>query len=408
MLDSQRLASQAVLRTLEGRNLARTLGRIWASHDGLDQGQIQDLSYGVFRYYGLLRAELDLLLKAPLKDRDVESLLLVALYQLQYTHAPDHAIVNHAVDASKKSAKGLVNAVLRNFQRRRNELLERISDNAIARYNHPKWWIEKLKAQYPDDYSEILDAGNSRPPMTLRVNLGKTTLSEYLSMAPECIALSDSALMLSKPVPVEKLPGFSEGLVSVQDFGAQYAASFLDLKDGMRVLDACAAPGGKSAHMLEKADIDLVSLDSSETRAKQIEENFTRLGLDGKISVGDAASPASWWNGKPFDRILADVPCSASGVVRRHPDIKWLRREEDIAKFAEQQRHILEALWQTLASKGKLLYATCSVFEEENSRLVKDFVKAKDEAVLLPLDEDGQLLPDDKHDGFFYALLQKK
>ncbi|HQT26598.1 MAG TPA: transcription antitermination factor NusB, partial [Burkholderiales bacterium] len=246
MIDSQRLASHAVLMTLEGRNLTQTLGKIWAGHRDLDhahKGSIQDLSYGVLRYYGLLRAELDLLLKAPLKDRDVDSLLLVALYQLQYTHAPDHAIVNHAVEASRKSAKGLVNAVLRNFQRRKDELFERLTGNEVAKYNHPGWWIEKLKAQYPDNFREILEAGNSRPPMTLRINRRKTTMAEYLSIAPECLRLSESALTLSKPVPVEKLPGFSEGLVSVQDLGAQHAASLLDLKDGMRVLDACAAPG---------------------------------------------------------------------------------------------------------------------------------------------------------------------
>ncbi|HQT26574.1 MAG TPA: 16S rRNA (cytosine(967)-C(5))-methyltransferase RsmB, partial [Burkholderiales bacterium] len=167
-------------------------------------------------------------------------------------------------------------------------------------------------------------------------------------------------------------------------------------------------PGGKSAHMLESAEIDLLSLDCSENRVKQIGENFSRLGLEGRIRVGDASRPESWWDGKHFDRILADVPCSASGVVRRHPDIKWLRREEDVEKFAGQQRDILDALWQTLASRGKLLYATCSVFEEENSRLLKEFVEANDEAVLLPLDDDGQLLPDDRQDGFFYALLQKK
>ena len=414
MLDSQRLASYAVLKTLEGRNLTQTLNRIWQENVNLtaqQKGSIQDLSYGVFRHYGILHAELDLLLRAPLKARAVEALLLVALYQLQYTQAPDHAIVNHAVEGSQKSAKGLVNAVLRNFQRREEELLETLSRNEVALYNHPQWWIDKLKAQYPDRYAEMLDAGNSRPPMTLRINRRKTSLSDYISIGPEGMPLSDSALMLTKPMPVEKLPGFMEGLVSVQDFGAQRAAPLLELKDGMRVLDACAAPGGKSAHMLEIADIDLLSLDSSEARARQITENFSRLGLSGKIKAGDASLPESWWDGKPFDRRLADVPCSASGVVRRHPDIKWLRRPEDIAVFARQQRRILEALWQTLASGGKLLYSTCSVFEEENPRLVGDFIERNVEAVRVALNgesAEGRLLPNDKHDGFFYALLQKK
>ena len=409
MLESQKLASFAVLKTLEGRNLTQTLNRIWLENRSLTQqqkGSIQDLSYGVFRHYGFLQAELELLLKTPLKSRSVEALLLVALYQLQHTQAPDHAIVNHAVEGSQKSAKGLVNAVLRNFLRRKGDLLEIVSGNEVARYNHPQWWIDKLKGQYPECYGEILDAGNSRPPMTLRINRRRTALSDYLSTCPEGKSLSDSALMLLKPMPVEKLKGFHEGLVSVQDFGAQRAASLLDLKDGMRVLDACAAPGGKSAHMLEIADIDLLSLDSSETRARQIGENFSRLGLSGIIKVGDAALPGSWWNEKDFDRILADVPCSASGVARRHPDIKWLRRPEDIEGFAFQQERILNALWQTLASGGKLLYSTCSVFAEENSEIVRKFVDRNKAFALI--EEQVQLLPNDIHDGFFYALLRKK
>lgn len=411
MLDSLRLAGHAVLKTLEGRNLTQTLNRLWHDHPDLSpqqKGAIQDSSYGVFRYYGSLQADLDLLLKKPLTDKDVGALLLVALYQLRYGQAPDHAVVNHAVEASRKSTKGLVNAVLRNFLRQRDNLAEMTSGSETARYNHPQWWIDRLKIQYPDRFEAILEAGNARPPMTLRINRRKTALSDYLKTGIEGIALSDAALMLHKPVPVENLPGFSEGLVSVQDLGAQLAASLIELKDGMRVLDACAAPGGKSAHMLETADIDLLSLDSSASRLKQVGENFSRLSLSGEIRVGDAAHPESWWDGKPYDRILADVPCSASGVVRRHPDIKWLRRPEDIAGFARQQRAILEALWQTLASGGKLLYSTCSVFEEENAGLVADFVKHADDAILAGLDEGGQLLPGDRHDGFFYALLRKK
>ena len=245
--------------------------------------------------------------------------------------------------------------------------------------------------------------------MTLRVNQRKTSPTAYRALLQEnrieCSVLSDNALMLAKPMPVEKLPGFSDGLVSVQDWGAQQAAPLLDLKDGMRVLDACAAPGGKSAHILESAQVDLLSLDNSASRSRQIEENYSRLGLEGDVRVSDAADPKSWWDGVPFQRILADVPCSASGVVRRHPDIKWLRRAEDIAGFSGQQLAILEALWQTLASGGKLLYSTCSVFKEENAGLVEEFMKRHHEAALI---DEMPLLPDDQQDGFFYALLQKK
>lgn len=421
MLDSQRLASDAVLKTLGGRNLTQTLNDIWRNNPTLtpqQKGSIQDLSYGVFRYYGILQALLDLLLNKPLKDKPVQALLLVALYQLQYTHAPEHAIVNHAVDVSRNysgQVRSLVNAILRNFLRRKAELLEHISRDETAIFNHPEWWIDKLKIQYPAHFKDILEIGNTRPPMTLRVNKRKTTLDAYESMlkdrSMDYTVLSDCALMLKKPVSIEKLPGFAAGLVSIQDRGAQWAAPLLDLQHGMTVLDACAAPGGKSAHILETCDVDLLSLDNSPSRSRQIVDNFSRLGIMGRVETGDAASPESWWDGKPFQRILADVPCSASGVVRRHPDIKWLRRPDDIPKFAQQQRVILEALWKTLASGGKLLYSTCSVFKEENAVVVADFIKKHEGTVLLALNDeipDGQLLPNDLHDGFFYALLQKK
>ncbi len=421
MLDSQRLASDAVLKTLEGRNLTQTLNDIWQKSPRLtpqQKGAIQDLSYGVFRYYGLLQSILKILLNKPLKDKPVEALLLVALYQLRYTQAPDHAIVNHAVKVSTNfgvRVKSLVNAVLRNFLRQKETLLDQASGTEVARFNHPQWWIDKLKIQYPACFEGILEAGNTRPPMTLRINKRKTTLASYEARLKdnhiEYAVLSDCALMLTKPLPVEKLPGFVEGLVSIQDRGAQWAAPLLDLKPGIRVLDACAAPGGKSAQILESADIELLSLDSSVARAKQIADNFSRLEIRGEVKTGDASRPEAWWDGTPFQRILADVPCSASGVVRRHPDIKWLRRPGDIPKFASGQLLILEALWKTLASGGKLLYSTCSVFAEENQGLIAAFMEKHKEAARLALDDEipgGQLLPDDRHDGFFYALLQKK
>jgi 16S rRNA (cytosine967-C5)-methyltransferase len=252
--------------------------------------------------------------------------------------------------------------------------------------------------------------------MTLRVNRRKISVAEYEKRlnqnGMDALRLWNGALELAQPVAVDRLPGFTQGLVSVQDAGAQLAAPLLDVHDGMRVLDACAAPGGKSAHLLELAKVELTALDNDSARVARIAENLSRLELDiHRIIRGDAAHPAEWWDGKQFDRILADVPCSASGVVCRHPDIKWLRRESDLSRFGEKQREILDALWQILTRDGKLLYATCSVFAEENKLQVEKFLRHHSDARLLPLSQvetiDGQLLPNSHHDGFFYALLHK-
>jgi 16S rRNA (cytosine967-C5)-methyltransferase len=251
--------------------------------------------------------------------------------------------------------------------------------------------------------------------MTLRVNAHYTNASEYQKiLASQEIAariVEPDALILERPLAVERLPNFIEGWVSVQDAGAQYAARLLDVHSGMRVLDACAAPGGKAAHLLEFSDIELVALDKDEERLRRVRENLQRLQLKGQVVCGDAAIPKKWWDGKKFQRILADVPCSASGVVRRHPDIKWLRRLNDIESFAVQQAQILESLWSLLAGDGKLLYATCSIFRRENQQVIASFLAQHDDAQEIKLSAkgmtDGQLLPNDEHDGFFYALLHK-
>jgi len=423
VLEVQRHAAFAVGRTLSGRNLNQVLQEVFRQHPRLTPQQragIQDLSFGTLRHLGRLDAALGLLLQKPLGDESVRHLLRVALYQLAYGKTSSHAVVNNAVETvrrlRKASAAGLVNAVLRNFLRRREEILalaEEAGDE--ARYDHPRWWIDKLRAHYPDRWPALLAANNQHPPMTLRVNGRRTTPEEYRErLAEEGIAahaLGGSALLLAQPMAVDGLPGFRDGWVSVQDAGAQLAAPFLDAADGMRVLDACSAPGGKAAHLLELADVDLTALDSDAGRLERVRENLDRLDLTAALVAGDAAQPETWWDGRPFDRILADVPCSASGVVRRHPDIKWLRREGDIAGFAQQQAEILTALWRTLASGGKLLYATCSVFAEENQQQIDAFLQRNPDARLLPLDDPeldhGQLLPDDRHDGFFYALLAK-
>jgi 16S rRNA (cytosine967-C5)-methyltransferase len=276
-----------------------------------------------------------------------------------------------------------------------------------------------LRSQYPDAYPRILEIGNMHPPLTLRVNVRETTVERCLarlhSAGLSAQHLGGTAVMLERPVPVAEIPGFAEGEVSVQDAAAQYAARLIDLEPGVRVLDACAAPGGKTAHIVETADVDLIALDNDEARLDRVRSNLARLRLTADIVCGDAAEPARWWDGRAYSRVLADVPCSASGVVRRHPDIKWLRRPEDIAAFARRQAVILEGLWHVLAPDGKLLYATCSVFEEENNAQIERFLHRHRDAQRLMLPEPhtnaqqlaGQILPDERHDGFFYALLQK-
>lgn len=422
MIESQRLASTAVSQVLAGRNLNQALQSLLSRQASLSPQQraaAQDMSYGTLRFYGQLRAILDLLLQKPVQDEAVRALLLVALYQLQYSRSAEHAVVDHAVRAAealkKPWAKGLVNAVLRNFLRQRSSLLEQAAASEEGRYSHPQWWIEKLRRQYPDDWTTLLEANNQHPPMTLRVNRLATSTEAYFDLLHqqgiEGRQVGENAILLDQPVPVDKLPGFGEGMASVQDAGAQFAARLLDVADGMRVLDACAAPGGKAAHLLELARIELTALDSDPERLKKIEQTLQRLKLEAHCLAGNAARPEEWWDGKPFQRILADVPCSASGVVRRHPDIKWLRREADIAAFAAQQAEILDALWRVLGSGGKLLYATCSVFAEENQQQIAQFlVRHKDAQCLpifLPTSKDGQLTPNSQHDGFYYALLLK-
>ena len=419
----QHEAAKVVSKVVRGgRNLNEVLNeslRKQANLTAQERGALQDLCYGTLRYYGRLVFMMDNLLERPVQESPLRCLLLVALYQLQYTKASQHAIVDQAVRATKSingAASGLVNAVLRNFLRKQQSLLEAADRKEESRYAYPQWWVAALKSQYGEQAAAILEAGNLHPPMTLRINARQTTVAEYRTRLAEqdisALPVEPGALKLERPVGVERLPGFAEGLVSVQDAGAQYAAQFLDVKDGMRVLDACAAPGGKTALLLESADIELIALDKDEQRLQRVRENMQRLRLEAQVVCGDAATPQDWWDGKTFQRILADVPCSASGVVRRHPDIKWLRRPEDIESFAQQQLQILNALWPLLARDGKLLYATCSIFARENSSVLEAFLGQHADAVRVGLSApgmtDGQLLPNDEHDGFFYALLHKK
>lgn len=423
---SQQIAAIAVSDVLSGRNLTLALPDALRGYPAATQqqcGAAADLSYGTLRFYGEVNAYLEKLLEKPLNNAHITALLLVAIYQLLYDKASDFTVVNQAVkaagDAKPRWAKGLVNGVLRNFLRQKVTLLEKIKKEEVALYSYPQWWINKLKNQYPTAWQSILYVGNEHPPMTLRVNVKKSNAQEYCQLLSrqdiEAKLLGVQAVMLAKPLPVEQVPGFAEGIVSVQDYGAQLAAYLLDMKPNMRVLDACAAPGGKTGHILELADVSLTSLDNDAGRLSRVESNLKRLNLSANCQLGDAAT---WKAEKPFDRILADVPCTASGIVRRHVDIKWLRRESDIASFCAQQAVILANLWQLLAKGGKLLYVTCSIFDEENQQQIDYFLQKNKDAtqhlLLLTNDIDkniqivnGQLIPTSQHDGLFYALLQK-
>ena len=426
MIATQVAAADIVTHVLEGRSLdaelraAQAAATDWAP---ADRGALQDLAYGTLRFLGPVDAWLDALLTRPLRSDRLRNLLRVALYQLAHTRAAPHAIVDHAVRACESlhepAARGLVNAVLRNFLRRRDEVAARANDTDRGRYSHPQWWIDQLRSEWPEHWASLLHHANSHPPLTLRVNERTTGVDAYLQQLTaagiEAEALGGSAVKLHKPMSVDRVPGFGSGLVSVQDASAQYAAHALGAGPGSRVLDACAAPGGKTAHVLERAELELVALDQDDERLARVAANLRRLGLTAEVKAADAGEPVAWWDRRPFTHILADVPCTGSGVVRRHPDIKWLRRRADIEGFAKQQRRLIDALWPLLTVGGKLLYATCSVFREENGGQIEAFLERHGDAHCLPLPGPqtkveqvaGQLLPDANHDGFFYALLQK-
>ncbi|HET9112869.1 MAG TPA: 16S rRNA (cytosine(967)-C(5))-methyltransferase RsmB [Burkholderiales bacterium] len=413
----RQLIKQATRSVDDVVHKGQNLNRVLALQQDAGHAAIQDMCYAVLREYGTLSAIRDSLLSKPLSDRMIASLLVVALRQLRAHPEAAHAIVNEAVEAAaamRPWARGLVNAVLRSYLRQDNAQME--SGHPVALWNYPEWWIAEVESAYPDHWQDILMAGNRHPPMTLRINARRGDVASNLARLQKAgiVArqIGPAGLQLAQPVAVSRLPGFAAGLLSVQDAGAQLAAELLDLRDGQRVLDACAAPGGKTGHILERAEVNLTALDNDAGRLQRVRDNLLRLGLDAELKPGDAGSPDSWWDGVPYDRILADVPCSASGVVRRHPDIKWLRRAQDIDRFATQQALILSQLWRCLAVGGKLLYVTCSIFPKENQDRINAFLAQQDNARQIPLQGEwltpGQLLPNDNHDGFFYALLEKK
>jgi 16S rRNA (cytosine967-C5)-methyltransferase len=323
----------------------------------------------------------------------------------------DQAVNAASAEPEIAHARGMVNAVLRRFLRERDALSRQLTGNREAQWNYPGWWIDAARSAYPADWEALLAAGNSLPPLTLRINRRQTDPAAYLALLEQhgmpARQIGPDAVLLMRPVPVLRIPGFADGLASVQDAAAQLAAPLLDPGDGMRVLDACAAPGGKTGHLLERAELDLLALDRDGQRLQRVAENLQRLRLQASLKQGDAAS-ADWWDGRPFDRILADVPCTASGIVRRHPDIRWLRRKGDTAQLAALSARILDNLWRMLAPGGKMLFVTCSVWLQESEGQAAAFAMRNEAR---RLSAPGQMLPatadNDNHDGLFYALFQK-
>jgi 16S rRNA (cytosine967-C5)-methyltransferase len=414
-----------VSEVIKGHNLNQVFERHFDHHSHITPQQKSIaifLAYGAIRFLGENQFFIRKLINKKITNKKIEALLCVALFQLNHDQSTEFTVVNEAVKAAKfinKSWAGsFVNGVLRNFIRQKDNLKSELKNDDEAFYSYPLWWIKLIKQEYNKDWESILLNGNKHPPLTLRINVRKINLRQYeeklKSESIEYRILGDIALELTQPIPVEKIPGFIDGEVSVQDFGAQLAAQLLDLKDGQVCLDACSAPGGKTGHMLEIADIELVSIDQEKDRLHKVKENLERLKLHAHLKCADLTGIKSWWNEKLFDRILLDAPCSASGVVRRHVDIKWLRRPRDIDMFAKQQKIMLQAMWQLLKKGGKLLYATCSIFPDENQRVIDDFIKEHSDAKEVKWSVDSkyskyenQLIPSENHDGFFYALFEK-
>lgn len=411
-------AAGVVSRVAQGKSLAEELARPPQQEAASAAAALIDLTHGTLRRYGRVQFLVRQLSHRPSGDPLVEALLWCALYALESGRYSDYTVVDQAVRAcallEKWPAKGYVNAVLRGYARRMSELESKLAGDEEAFYQHPGWWVAAVRRAYPAEWQAVLGAGNGHPPMCLRVNRKRIGVEAYASRLAEMQMRSRpigaDGLLLERPVPVGRLPGFADGEVSVQDAAAQAAVEYLDLHDGLRVLDACAAPGGKTGHILERACVDLTALDAEGGRLERVRSNLARLHLEAHLRVADCTQRETWWDGTAFDRVLADVPCTASGVVRRHPDIKWLRREADVASFASRQARILDALWPTLAPGGKLLYVTCSVFRQENDEVVDAFLARAGEArrLALPDSARAQRLPDAEHDGFFYALITRR
>jgi 16S rRNA (cytosine967-C5)-methyltransferase len=398
-----------------------------------DKGFCSELSYGLCRYYFVLSAQLKKLLKRSLKpkDRDIELILLLGLYQIRFMRVSDHAAVNESVKllhaVNKNWAKGLVNAILRSYIREFSTENEKDSDQLTGQEHviaYPDWIRKKIQQDWPDLSTIVLRAGNQQAPMVLRVNLGQITRADYLQhliedgIGASVHPLVEQAIILHHAIAVDSLYGFASGIVSVQDAAAQIAATLLGCEPGMRVLDACAAPGGKSLHIMQTSnELELTALDKDATRLSRVAENLGRANLVARLEHADAAEPDSWFDGQLFDRILLDAPCSASGIIRRHPDIRLLRKAQDVDALVKQQETLLNALWPLLSPGGRLVYSTCSIFKDENEFQVAKFIKAQSNCVELAINPvqwgekrpaGRQILPGfNDMDGFYYACLDK-
>ena len=415
-------AAPIVARVAAGVSLAAEFERYADEATESPRAALIDLTHGTLRRYGRVQALVRLLSRREGADPVLHALLWCSLYALESGRYADYTVVDQAVRAcgalERWSAKGYVNAVLRAYLRERASLEARLQSDPEARYQHPGWWIDLLRTAYPGQWEAVLAAGNAHPPMCLRVNRRRMEVAAYqaklAAVGLTARPMQGAALLLERPVPVDRLPGFHEGDVSVQDAGAQRAAPLLDLAPAQRVLDACAAPGGKAGHILEMADVELTALEADAARCARLARNLARLRLEARVHNADCTQLERWWDGAQFDRVLADVPCSASGIARRHPDIKWLRRNADLAAFAARQGAMLDALWQVLRTDGKLLYATCSVFPQENDAVIEAFVarqRAPGARAVRLAPADGaaaQGLPDAERDGFYYALIHKQ
>ena len=428
---SRQVAVAVLCDVLVGRRSLDASFQKHADQASRDNALTRHLCFGVLRWYWRLDAVLGQLLHKPLraKDQDLRIVLLLGLYQLMYTRVPPHAAVWETVSLAsrldKPWAKGLVNATLRRFQRDHQRCVARIDEDEVAHYSHPRWLLDAFKRSWPQTWREVVTQNNQQAPMTLRINRLKTTAQRYLQeleqqgyeadLFPHCPV----GITLRSPADPLKLPGFADGLVSVQDGAAQLAAAELDLQPGHRVLDACAAPGGKTMHILESEPRlkQLVAIDRDPARLASLESSLGRIQRPASPLCADASDTAQWWDGIAFDRILLDAPCSATGVIRRHPDIKTLRRADDISRLARLQRVLLDAMWPLLAPNGVLLYATCSTLDEENARQIAYFLQKHEDATERPIvanwghamSHGRQILPgEDTMDGFFYARLQKR
>ncbi|MDE2397604.1 MAG: 16S rRNA (cytosine(967)-C(5))-methyltransferase RsmB [Burkholderiales bacterium] len=428
------LTAEAVQAVRQGRSLSDTLARCPAA----SRPGVQALSFHVLRWLGSA-SELRKVVAPKAPPPNVESLLLTALALLWPGDAlpyAEHTLVDQAVTAARHrtpAAVPFINAVLRRFVREREALATAARHAPMGAYNHPLWWIERVRSDWPAQWQALLVANNEHPPMTLRVNQRRGSGASYVQRLAaqgraaslvDAAGLGGQAVALAQPCPVDQLPGFAEGEVSVQDAAAQRGARLLvgeGLAPGSRVLDACAAPGGKTAQLLELAEIELLALDSDPVRLGRVRENLHRLRLDARLQAGDARNPSTWWDGRAFDAILLDAPCSASGIVRRHPDVRWLRRPDDVTALARLQGEMLEALWPLLAPGGRLVYATCSVFKSEGEQRIDAFLQRHGDGQarldplspghILPLaDNPGEAPPPRAaalQDGFYYALIHK-